>query len=399
MAQNMRIAQGMVARFSHQITSTLGGMFTAGAVMMGFDKFLSRVEEIDRLAETFSVSKGFVQDLQNWAVAAGVGRESIERMLKAFADTLPAGADVQEEFLRIADVIQKTVDPIERVQIAVENFGGKVGTKLLPLLMQGSDAVRKLGEEFSKLSETDIATAKKADAEVDRVKNSLATWFSKLAVGGLNWMKIAGGGGLGFGNMATLIAQEKAALAALESQATLEKESAKLAAEQDRADAAAAYELELLDKGIDADDRAKDEQLKKDKARADQLAKHKRELATAEAQFAEAKARVHESIREPGMFTIGDLARDATPAGAVARRVSWLREGQAFHARMWRPGIADRFGNEADRITGLLGGTNPYLRDPTAKLIEQAEKQRTALDALVSMAKKEGINIRPVNGE
>ena len=143
------------------------------------------VKNIKRISESTGLDTGVTQDLLNLGKASGVASDAIESMLDKLVKGLAPGSDPEDALFRIADKMASISDPAERARLAVENFG-KSGAKLIPILMQGSEGVKKMAEEWGKMSEAQIELVEHTNQTLEKTgsagKVKLAQWFEGLSM-------------------------------------------------------------------------------------------------------------------------------------------------------------------------------------------------------------------------
>jgi hypothetical protein len=167
LATALRGVKGMMHKAGEEIKDSFKDAFKhlfapltiAGAVegvRELFKGLMEDVKNIKRISESTGLSTGMVQDFLNLGKAAGIASDQIESAMDKFVKNLKPGDDPEEALMDIADRFAGLKDPVERSQLAFEEFG-KSGAKLIPILMQGKDGVKKLAEEWGKLDEVQIA--------------------------------------------------------------------------------------------------------------------------------------------------------------------------------------------------------------------------------------------------
>jgi hypothetical protein len=137
---------------------SIAGAFEAVKSMM------EDVKNIKRISESTGLDTGITQDLLNLGKAAGLAGNDIEAAMDKFVKGLKEGDDPGDALNRLADKMASIQDPAERARLATEAFG-RSGVKLIPILKEGSDGIRKMSEEWGKLS----------DAEIDQIEHANLT--------------------------------------------------------------------------------------------------------------------------------------------------------------------------------------------------------------------------------
>lgn len=143
-----------------------------GGTILALHQVTEKVKALHRMSESTGLDTGVLQDLLNIGKAAGVSEGAIEKMMNKFTAGLKPGADPEQEMFKIADRLSRIEDPGERARVAIEAFG-KSGAKLIPILKDGADGVRKLGEEFGKFSEEEIEDIEHAHLVMEKTQSKL----------------------------------------------------------------------------------------------------------------------------------------------------------------------------------------------------------------------------------
>lgn len=164
-----------------KIGATIAGVFTAGKLVDFGKSILSFASQLQDAAERLNVSAEFLQGFRHAASQSGIGAEKAAdamaklsqnvgeaanqggNMLKTFTElgislftTTGTVKSLDQLFLEVADSISKIPEPTQRTRIAMELFG-KGGSKLLPILQQGSKGFEQLSSSINKLSSEDVA--------------------------------------------------------------------------------------------------------------------------------------------------------------------------------------------------------------------------------------------------
>ena len=164
------------------LSGAMTGAFTIGGSIAEFQHVFEKVEQIKRSAETMQVSTQFVQGLNNVGKAAGISSDEIESMMDKLLKTLPEGSDVEQAFYDLADKIKSIPDPAERARLAIEEFG-KAGVKMIPILEQGSDGIRKMAKGFSDLSDDEIEAVENGKQYIEKYAAALDKFFAEAIYG------------------------------------------------------------------------------------------------------------------------------------------------------------------------------------------------------------------------
>ena len=180
MSRTMRRASGSVDTFGSKVNriakvaaKAMGGLALAGAAAAaGLVADLVRTgDQFDKMSKRTGVSVEQLQRLKFAAEQSGSGIEAVEKGLKRSAKFLAdaerglstytgqmdeLGLSVQdfqglspdEAFLKFSDAIGGLEDPIKRAALAQEVFG-RAGNQLLPLMLEGSEGVKLLGDQMA----------------------------------------------------------------------------------------------------------------------------------------------------------------------------------------------------------------------------------------------------------
>ena len=85
------------------------------------------------------------------------------------------GLSVDEALKKISTALKGTSDATTRSSVVLALFGNELGTKLLPLLEQGGDAIDALGDKAVVASDEEVEAAKEVSTSVAEAKNALIT--------------------------------------------------------------------------------------------------------------------------------------------------------------------------------------------------------------------------------
>jgi hypothetical protein len=160
----------------HHLTAPLSiaGAFEAVRGLM------EDVKNIKRISESTGLSTGVTQDMLNLGKASGLAFGEIESAMDKFVKGLAPGSDVDSALNNLADKMAAVEDPATRAQMATEAFG-RSGVKLIPILEQGADGIRKMSEEWGKLDEAQIKEMEHANQVIEKAQSKgkvlLAEWL------------------------------------------------------------------------------------------------------------------------------------------------------------------------------------------------------------------------------
>jgi hypothetical protein len=165
-----------------RVGKAFGAMLTVGAFLKLADQVQESVKAIADLNEAAQKAGVSIEDLQRFmaaGVGAGLNQEQIVNILAKFNRTLgeakAKGAEVGSttaEFLKLADAIAAANTPAEQAVLIQQNLG-KAGKEAIPLLIQGSAALKKQMEDANVASDA-LVTA--ADEFYDKWATKIHNW-------------------------------------------------------------------------------------------------------------------------------------------------------------------------------------------------------------------------------
>jgi len=149
------------------------GIAAVGIAVAKISSQLSRLDEIAKKSRALGISGQDLMEFQHAAALAGVEASAftsaIQKMQKNIGDAVAgiglakdslalvgleigdlARLDASEQFLTIADKISKIENASERAAVATAIFG-RAGADLIPMLIQGSAAIREQMDELRRL--------------------------------------------------------------------------------------------------------------------------------------------------------------------------------------------------------------------------------------------------------
>lgn len=97
-----------------------------------------------------------------------------------------------------------------------------------------------------------------------------------------------------------------------------------------------------------------------------------------------AQANLEQGIKDPLMFTIGDLAQDNTNWGSRARDYQQNIDWAKWNVRHGNFGLAGEQKRRADDIMDNLKKENPFLVNPLEKLTAEAKQQNATLGRMLT---------------
>lgn len=130
-------------------------------------------DSLNDLSKRTGISVEELGGLQLAADQSGTSVETLAKGLKSMSSTLSENKDIFERFgistkdqktamLQLSDVIANMENPVQRTALAVKAFG-KSGAELIPLLMEGSEGIKKMIERGERLSQINASMAAASD--------------------------------------------------------------------------------------------------------------------------------------------------------------------------------------------------------------------------------------------
>lgn len=159
-----RISSSMRSLGYIAMSSTMG----LGALAMVIKKTTEMGEAIDKSSQKFGIGTDALQGIQYAAYQADIPIEMLDISFKKMSMTLKqlgrTNITTESAFMQLADRFAQMKDGPEKAALAVKWFG-RAGTELIPLMNQGSEAIRKQMEYAKQLGyimgEEDIAASNK----------------------------------------------------------------------------------------------------------------------------------------------------------------------------------------------------------------------------------------------
>lgn len=173
------------------------GALVGSAVVLAH-KLADMADEVKGASEAFGVSTDFIQGwrtavtqnsgsvedankgLEKLSLLIGQNSENFDKWGISLANADGTLKSTQEIILAIADRIKDASSGSERAAIAFDLFG-KSGAKLIPTLLQGSEALEKQIESFDKLSPEEITKIADAQDKLNLLGNKAIIIFGHLA--------------------------------------------------------------------------------------------------------------------------------------------------------------------------------------------------------------------------
>ncbi|MGB0993975.1 MAG: hypothetical protein ACPG32_16085, partial [Akkermansiaceae bacterium] len=195
--KGMEQAKGQVKDFRGVANKgfNFGQAAGVGALLIGLDKLTEKYDRIHKLSIRFGLG---AQDIQQLGFAAEQNGASMELMAKAMAQANRSGQEAsrglktytdqfdalginvaefnqlnqKEQFLRVADAVAKASDQ-NKAMAATQVLLGKSGLELMPLLKQGSAAIREQAESISTLNNEQVAAMARARDDLNQAKTEI----------------------------------------------------------------------------------------------------------------------------------------------------------------------------------------------------------------------------------
>lgn len=157
--------------------AALFGVGLAASLGFAVVKTISLADNLAKVAKRLGLTNAQLQELQLTFKADNVEASQLELGLKFLSNKLGkvkgSTKDLLPTLFQLSDRLHNTADAEERSAIATA-YLGKVGSKLIPTLAGGSEALRRQMHEWQELgavlSDDVIGAAERADDALDRLK-------------------------------------------------------------------------------------------------------------------------------------------------------------------------------------------------------------------------------------
>lgn len=130
-------------------------------------------DRIDKLSAQMGMTTTEFQEMDHVAKQTGV---SMETMRRAVSKT-----DV--DMMSVADAVRGAKSEQEALRIATEAYGGTIGSKMLPMLREGSDGINEMREEAHRLgimNEDSVKSAVRFSDSVDKLRTTLTNTANSI---------------------------------------------------------------------------------------------------------------------------------------------------------------------------------------------------------------------------
>lgn len=161
----------------------LASIASVGGIALLAKNAIDAADRFDELSERLGVSAEELQKFQYAAKLGGVEAEQLETAITKLNSGIAEGnlpyKNTSDALLDIADRVKNASNNIERASIVNDAFGNKLGAKLIPFLIKGSDGIRLMGQEAEKLGLVFSDQTTKAAAEFNDQLDVLGMSISK----------------------------------------------------------------------------------------------------------------------------------------------------------------------------------------------------------------------------
>ena len=189
-AANFKGAEKSVNSFKSTFSSmgakiaAVGAAIGAGAAVAGMVALvkgqLDAIDSTAKLSDSLGISTKELSQLQYAASYSGTSMEDLDAALVKMVKTRPG-----KSFAEVADEITAIQNPTNRAQAAFAIFG-KSWAKVMPLLAEGSEGLKKAGIEADAMGysfdRVDAAQVEAANDAIQKVKNVIVGVGTQLAI-------------------------------------------------------------------------------------------------------------------------------------------------------------------------------------------------------------------------
>jgi len=195
-------AKGQVSKFSSSAIAAFGAAFAIGGIAAFFSSLMVKFDRVQKLAERFGTSAESIQRMAFAAEQSGTQIEGLAGSLQKASRNADAAArgnsDLEESFGRLGINAKAFIDLTpeekllalsrgftgigsagERVNLALEIMG-RSGAEALPLLLQGSDALREQMESVVVTSQASVDAIAQTNDAIDRLKTNIAATLAPV---------------------------------------------------------------------------------------------------------------------------------------------------------------------------------------------------------------------------
>ena len=205
--KGLRSASASLKSWGRGIATAGAGLTAVGAAIAApltaaVNHFISSGDEIEKLSKRTGLA---AQNLAELRYAANQSDLSMEQLAAAMRYMVTAGFD-PARFDEIAESIAAIENPTERAARAMQIFGTRNGTALLPMILALKDLraearssgvfisdaeaerAAKLGDAFQRIKDTIAATVFRIGAALEPMITSILDVVQKIAIGIGNWV-------------------------------------------------------------------------------------------------------------------------------------------------------------------------------------------------------------------
>lgn len=184
----------------------------ATAVIGAIQGVIDSLDDLNKKAQGLGVGVEQLQELEHAADMAGVKGDQLAKAMTSLTDKMAdvengtdkasvllrklgvtAKDDTYTAMLKVADAFAAAEDGTAKTQIAVELFGSKLATVLIPMLNAGSKGLKDAGDEAHRLgivmSEETTKAAEEFNDNVSRLTKSLKAMGMALVENVLPWLR------------------------------------------------------------------------------------------------------------------------------------------------------------------------------------------------------------------
>lgn len=207
MKSGLNEAQAAAKNFANDLKKEFAAAFAIGALVGGVRSAIAHYGDIGDLAERFNISAVALQKLGFAGDQSGTSAEAVargySRMRLSLSEAAQQAGDARTVFLAagfsleqlqngsikgedalyaISDVIATARSESEQLAIASAIFGNKLGPELVPMLSQGSSALKALGDKAATLDDDMVAVLKRASDSSKELQATFSVAFGLIAV-------------------------------------------------------------------------------------------------------------------------------------------------------------------------------------------------------------------------
>lgn len=202
-AGQLPVASGAMSTFAMGPAAAAG--VAVGALAAGFGvmvkKSIDFADNMNDLSLRLGISTERLSVLSLYAEQSGTDIETLASAMGKLGVKLSSGdkdlksygitaGTVDEALFQLADKVKNTEDPMLRLKIATDAFG-KSGQQMLPMLVQGGDALREMSETAPVVTKEMAAMSDQFNDSMADLKGSFASIGLEIATGLLPYLQSA----------------------------------------------------------------------------------------------------------------------------------------------------------------------------------------------------------------